>query len=68
MDTAQTQAEATARVAAIVRGLPNTALCALLGAAQWADEHGWLTEIARDAEAYDPILTAIEKAVAVCEQ
>lgn len=66
MDTAQTQAEAAARVAAIVRGLPDTALCALLDAMQWATAQGYDAEIVQTYEDGLAIADAIDRATSVC--
>lgn len=56
------QDEAAARVAAIVRALPDTALCALLDAMQWAMAQGHDAEIVQTVEDETAIQMAIEEA------
>lgn len=64
--TTQTQAEAAARVAAIVRGLPDTALCALLDAMQWAIAEGRDAEIVQTLEDGAAIQAMLDEATSIC--
>lgn len=59
--TTQTQASAAA-LAALVRALPDTALCALLDCARWAEDTGTLPEIAQTEEDHDAIVTIVDAA------
>lgn len=57
----------TAQIAAIVRALPDTALCALVDCARWADSEGTITELVQTDEDYLAIgeaLAQIEDGIA----
>ncbi len=62
MPTPQTHAEAAARVAAIVRALPDTALCTLLDIAQAAYDDAELYDWAQDEADFAAIEAALEAA------
>ena len=65
MPTPQTQAEAAARVAALARALPDTALCAFVDAMQWAVAEGHLPDLVSsedDATSVAGFLRAAEAA------
>lgn len=66
MTTPQTQADAAARVAALVRALPDTALCALVDAMQWAIAEGYADEIVQTYEDGAAIQTLIDEATSIC--
>lgn len=66
MTTPQTQAEAAARVAALVRALPDTALCALVDAMQWAIAEGHDADIIQTIEDGAAIQTMLDEATSIC--
>lgn len=53
------------QIATLIRALPDSALCALLDCARWADSEGTITEIAQTDEDYlaiGEVLAQIEDA------
>lgn len=63
VDHVATHAEAAARVAALVRALPDTAICALVDAMAWAVQEGHDADIVQTLEDVAAIQTLLEQTV-----
>lgn len=55
------------QIAAMLRALPDTALCAVADALAWADAEGHLPDLASSEEDYDAILRFLREAAAATE-